>query len=72
MTAEQLASRRSYEAAAARYRSAYERYFPLDVLGSRAAQPLTPEAELDLARLEAERNMALAQYEALGGRPRLT
>lgn len=64
MDEQRLAAQRAYEGAAARYRALYERYFPRDVLGGRPALPMTPEAQLELDRLEATRDSALAAFNA--------
>ncbi len=64
MADDRLATRRAYEAAAARYRSYHERYFPPGVLGGRAALPMTAESHLELTRLAAARDAAQALYEA--------
>ncbi len=64
MDEQRLAAQRAYEGAAARYRALYERHFPLQVLGGRPALPVTPEAQLELDRLEAVRDAALEAYNA--------
>ncbi len=47
----------------------YERYFPVEVLGSRPALPMTSEVHLELTRLAAERDAARAAYERSTAEP---
>ncbi len=63
MNEERHEKRRAYEAAGAHYRAAYERYFPVRALGGPVAQPLTPEAEIELERLKTARESARIAWE---------
>ena len=44
--------RRAYEVAKTHERAFRERFYPLQVLGGREAEAITPEVLLELARLE--------------------
>lgn len=56
--------RKAFEEATTHHRAYYERYFPTRVLGSRAADPVTPEVLLEIERLKTVRDAAKAAWDA--------
>ncbi|MCK9495357.1 MAG: hypothetical protein M0R75_07660 [Dehalococcoidia bacterium] len=63
MTTDRDEKRRAYEAAKARQRAYYERYYPLRVLGGRSPEPVTPEVLIEIDRLTAASEAARLAYE---------
>jgi hypothetical protein len=63
MADERYEKRRAYEAAGAHYRACYEQYHPVRALGGRAAQPMTPDAEVELERLKTAWDAARITWE---------
>lgn len=64
MNDERHEKRKAYETAGASYRAYYERHYPVRVLGSRPAEPVTPEVLVEIERLKAVRETAQADWEA--------
>ncbi len=56
-------ARRAYEAARAHQRAHYEKYHPPRALGARPAEVVTPEALLEMERLDAASNEARIAWE---------
>ncbi|PKN82421.1 MAG: hypothetical protein CVU47_03095 [Chloroflexi bacterium HGW-Chloroflexi-9] len=61
---DRLAKRRAYEAARTHERAYSERYYPLHVLGARAAEVVTPEVMAEFERLKAATEAARLAWEA--------
>lgn len=55
--------RKAYVAAKTHERAYYERYHPATAMGSRAAEVVTPEVLLELARLKAVTEAARVAWE---------
>ena len=64
MASERREKRLAYEVAKAMHRSYYERYYPVQSSGSRAPEPVTPEALVELDRLAAASEAARLTWEA--------
>lgn len=64
MNEDRLARRRAYIAAKTRERAFHERYYPLPVMGGRAAEAVTPEVVLELERLKAVTEAARIAFES--------
>jgi hypothetical protein len=64
MTDDRIAKRRAYETAKAHQRGYYERYYPVRVLGGRAAEPVTAEVLVEIERLKTATETARVEWEA--------
>ncbi len=64
MTDDRVEKRRAYETAKAQQRGYYERYYPVQVLGGRPAEPVTAEALAEIERLKAATESARVAWEA--------
>ena len=64
MPTDRREKRHAYEMAKTATRAFRERYYPLHVLGARAADPVTPEVLVELSRLEAASETARTEWEA--------
>ncbi len=64
MVSERREKRLAYEVAKTLHRSYYERYYPVRSSGSRAAEPVTPEALVEIDRLAAVVEAARLEWEA--------
>lgn len=63
MNEDRLEKRKAYEAAKTHQRAYQERYYPVKVLGGRAAEAVTPEVLVEIDRLKAASEAARVAWE---------